>query len=102
MNPTMTELFFLSIILKLNVIFFLELINYPCCVDMPCHLSGDKFKSEFFLASAQLANSDLTDYSSNLFDACNDSTDALLMNMMQLQIHDLIWQNCLETNGHSA
>ena len=90
MNPTMTELFFLSIILKLNVIFFLELINYPCCVDMPCHLSGDKFKSEFFLASAQLANSDLTDYSSNLFDACNDSTDALLMNMMQLQIHDLI------------
>ena len=95
MDPSfMTELFFLSISLELNVI-FLILNNYPCCVDIHCFLCGDKFKKEFFMTSARLENSDSADHLSTLPISCMSAQHLSCSFENCLSAQDFHLKNCI-------
>ena len=105
----MTELFFLSVVVELNVVFILGAyrccVDIHCCIDIHCVLPGDKFKNEFFMMLEPLANCDSTDQPSThpiFFMLLMTPSTHLLINMMQLQSHHLIGQNCPDRNCHSA
>ena len=80
-------------------------VDIHCCIDIHCVLPGDKFKNEFFMMLEPLANCDSTDQPSThpiFFMLLMTPSMHLLINMVQLQSHYLIGQNCPDRNCHSA